>query len=130
MSERLPPPSRRGRLSRRAFEQIVDEALAELPDSVRAEIDNLRILVEEWPSPEQDPTGDGLLGLYDGVSLHDRSADYFGVMPDIIWVFRGPHLLLGLDREGLKAEIRKTVLHELAHHLGIDDARLHELGWD
>ena len=80
--------------------------------------------------PEQDPTGEGLLGLYEGVSLAERGIDYFGVMPDQITVFREPHLTLELSRNDLRTEIRTTVLHEIAHHLGIDDERLHELGWD
>ena len=67
--------------------------------------------------------------MYEGVSLLDRG-DYWGALPDQITVFRLPHLELGLGEAELVAEIRKTVLHELAHHLGIDDRRLHELGWD
>ena len=112
------------------FEHLVDEALEGLPDWVTEEIDNLIVLVEERPTPTQDPSGDGLLGLYEGVSLADRGIDYFGVMPDQITIFREAHLALGLTREDLRSEIRKTVLHEIAHHLGIDDDRLHELGWD
>ena len=74
--------------------------------------------------------GDGLLGLYEGVSLLDRGVDYSGYLPDRILVFMEPHLQLKLPRHLLREEIRKTVLHEVAHHLGIDDDRLHELGWD
>lgn len=117
-------------MDRADFETLVDEALEELPSWVTDRIDNLVVLVEDSPTPEQDPTGDGLLGLYEGVSLAERGIDYFGVMPDQITVFRKPHLSLGLPRDELRAEIRKTVLHEVAHHLGIDDERLHELGWD
>jgi predicted Zn-dependent protease with MMP-like domain len=113
----------------REFEAVVDRVLDELPDWVLDRIDNLVVVVEEHPSREQDPSGE-LLGLYEGVSLHERSGDYYGVMPDQITVFRRPHLRLGLDRAELEAEIRKTVLHEIAHHIGIDDHRLHELGWD
>lgn len=107
------------------FEQVVDEALESLPAWVLNKIDNLIVVVEEDPTPEQ---GD-ILGIYDGVSLDER-ADYFGVMPDRIIIFRRPHLAMHLRRDELRAEIRKTVLHELAHHLGIDDDRLTELGWD
>jgi predicted Zn-dependent protease with MMP-like domain len=71
-----------------------------------------------------------VLGIYEGVSLLERSSDYWGVLPDRIIVFRKPHLELGLEGEELEAEIRRTVLHEIAHHLGIEDDRLHELGWD
>jgi predicted Zn-dependent protease with MMP-like domain len=112
------------------FENEVDSVLAGLPPWVKAEIDNLIIVVERQPTADQDPTGNGLLGLYEGVSLADRGVDYFAVAPDQITVFYRPHMSLGLSNEELKAEIRTTVLHELAHHLGIDDRRLHELGWD
>lgn len=107
------------------FEAVVDRVLEELPQWVVDKIDNLTVVVEEHPSEDQ---GD-VLGLYEGVALTDRG-EYFGVMPDTIVVFRRPHLELGLQRDELEAEIRKTVLHEVAHHLGIDDDRLTELGWD
>ncbi|HEX6946346.1 MAG TPA: metallopeptidase family protein [Acidimicrobiia bacterium] len=107
------------------FEAVVDQTLESLPAWVLEKIDNLIVVVEEEP-PSED--GD-LLGVYDGVALHER-VDYFGVMPDRIVIFRGPHLRLGVPRNQLREEIRKTVLHELAHHLGIDDDRLTELGWD
>lgn len=113
------------RLQRHEFEAVVDRTLESLPDWVLDTIDNLIVVVEEEPSAEQ---GD-LLGVYDGVSLDER-ADYFGVMPDRIVIFRRPHLELGLSRDDLEDEIRRTVLHELAHHLGIDDDRLAALGWD
>ena len=116
-------------MDRADFERLVDEALDELPDWVTARIDNQVVVVEDEPTTDQDPDGDGLLGLYEGVSLAERGIDYFGVMPDQITVFRQAHLELGLERDALRAEIRTTVLHEIAHHLGIDDARLHELGW-
>jgi predicted Zn-dependent protease with MMP-like domain len=116
-------------MSRREFERVVDEVLASLPEWVIERIDNLTVRVAEWPTRAQDPERGGLLGLYEGVSLAERGIDYFGVAPDVIWVFRAPHLELGLSRAELRDEIRTTVLHELAHHLGIDDERLHELGW-
>lgn len=111
-------------MNRTEFEETVDRVLEGLPDWVLARIDNLRVIVEERP-PED--LGD-VLGVYEGVALGDRG-DYFGVMPDTITVFRAPHMALGLDDSALEAEIRKTVLHEVAHHLGIDDRRLTELGW-
>lgn len=107
------------------FEQIVDEAIEGLPDWVFEKIDNLVIVVEEEPDAD---LGD-VLGVYEGVSLAER-VDYSGALPDRIVIFRRPHLHLGLSREELTVEIRKTVLHEIAHHLGIDDSRLNELGWD
>lgn len=117
-------------MHRREFEAVVDRILDELPDWVIERIDNLIVVVEEHPSQEQDPDGNGLLGIYEGVNLLERSGDYWGAMPDQITIFRQPHLRLGLEGEELEAEIRKTVLHEIAHHIGIDDDRLHELGWD
>lgn len=108
------------------FEQTVDQALEGLPNWVIEKIDNLHIVVEDEPPADLD----GALGVYEGVSLLDRSGDYWGALPDRIVVFMGPHLRMGLDRPELQAEIRKTVLHELGHHLGIDDDRLSELGWD
>ena len=118
------------RLVRRAeFERIVDEALADLPSWVTEVVDNLQVVVEEWPTSAQDPTGTGLLGLYEGVNLHDRAGGYSGFLPDRITVFMGPHLALRLPPRRLGAQIRKTVLHEVAHHLGIDDERLGELGY-
>lgn len=117
-------------MNRRQFERLVDEALEDLPEWVLEAVDNLVVVVEDRPTSEQDPHGEGLLGIYEGVSLHDRGIDYWGAMPDRIVVFMESHLRLGLDRAELREEIRRTVLHEVAHHLGIDDERLHELGWD
>jgi len=117
-------------MKRPEFERVVDEALEELPRWVVDAVENLHVVVEPWPTRDQDPDGAGLLGIYEGTSLLDRGVDYSGYLPDRIVVFMGPHLELGLSRDELRAEIRKTVLHEVAHHLGIDDARLHELGWD
>ena len=88
-------------------------------------IDNLIVVIEEEPSTDLGE----VLGVYEGIALSERT-DYFGTMPDRIVIFRQPHLRMNLDADELAAEIRKTVLHELAHHLGIDDDRLHELGWD
>ena len=117
-----------GHNSRAHFEQVVDRVLEDLPQWVKDSVDNLIVVVEDRPRPDQDPNNEGLLGLYEGVSLADRSADYWGVMPDLITIYRLAHLELGLSGEDLANEIRRTVLHELAHHLGIDDARLDELG--
>jgi predicted Zn-dependent protease with MMP-like domain len=113
-------------VNRSEFERVVDAALDEIPREILDKIDNLVVVVEDAPAPGQDPD---LLGLYEGVALNERG-DYWGALPDQITVFRRPHLALGLSRNELEAEIRRTVLHEIAHHLGIDDERLHELGWD
>jgi predicted Zn-dependent protease with MMP-like domain len=111
---------------RHQFETEVDRVLEDLPDWVLDQVDNLIVVVEDEPAPE---LGD-VLGVYEGVSLAERSEYYSGVMPDRIVIFYKPHIALGLTQEELRSEIRRTVLHELGHHLGIDDARLTELGWD
>ena len=94
-------------MRRSEFEAVVDETLERLPDWVVEKIDNLVVVVEEEPGPEY---GD-VLGVYEGVALNERE-DYFGTMPDRIVIFRRPHLELHLSEAELKAEIRKTVLHE------------------
>jgi predicted Zn-dependent protease with MMP-like domain len=116
-------------MSRADFTRIVDDTLDELPDWVADRVDNLYVVVEDAPTRDQDPDDEGLLGIYEGVSLAERGVDYFGTTPDRIVIFYRSHLELGLDDEELAAEVRRTVLHEIAHHLGIDDRRLHELGW-
>lgn len=112
-------------MKRHEFEREVDRIIEELPPWVLDELDNLIVVVEDEPTGEQ---GD-LLGIYEGVSLAERG-DYWGALPDRIVIFYRPHLDLGLSQRELREEIRKTVLHELGHHLGIDDDRLTELGWD
>lgn len=111
-------------MRRHEFEIVVDRALDSLPAWVIGEIDNLVVVVEDEPPPDQED----LLGIYEGIALNERE-DYSGVLPDRIVIYRRPHLELGLSSEDLEREIRKTVLHELAHHLGIGDERLEELGW-
>ena len=113
-------------MNRAQFEAAVDRALEDLPAWVIERLDNLHVVVESRPSPDQ---GD-VLGLYEGVSLLERSEDYWGALPDRIVIYREPHLEMGLSEDELLEEIRRTVLHEIAHHLGIDDARLEELGWE
>jgi predicted Zn-dependent protease with MMP-like domain len=117
-------------MSRTQFAHIVDEAIEELPEWVVEHIDNLFVVVEDAPTHEQDPEDEGLLGIYEGISLAERGVDYFATTPDRIVIFYRPHIELGLSDGELADEVRRTVLHELAHHLGIDDQRLHELGWD
>lgn len=116
-------------MRRDEFERVVDEVLDHLPEWALERIHNLRVVVEDWPTAEQDPDGYGLLGLYDGIALPERGLDYVDVMPDTIWIFRRPHLELGLEGEALHEEIRRTVLHELAHYFGLDDDYLDEIGW-
>jgi predicted Zn-dependent protease with MMP-like domain len=112
-------------MRRHQFEREVDRVIEALPQWVLDEVENLVVVVEETPSADQ---GD-VLAVYEGVSLAERG-DYWGSLPDRIVIFYRPHLEMGLTEEELKEEIRRTVLHELGHHLGIDDERLTELGWD
>ena len=112
------------RMAREEFEGVVDRALEEIRRDIVERLDNLIVVVEE-----QDPYDEGLLGLYEGIPLSDRGIDYAGVLPDRISIFVDSHLAMGLDRAGTAEQIRRTVLHEIAHHLGIGDRRLHELGW-
>jgi predicted Zn-dependent protease with MMP-like domain len=116
-------------MERAEFEAVVDEVIAGLPEWVVEQIDNLQIVVEERPRPDQIKQFGNLLGLYEGVSLADRSGAYFGAMPDKITIYRQAHLALGRSEQRLRTRIRRTVLHEIGHHLGIDDDRLHEIGW-
>jgi len=116
-------------MNRNDFSEAVDAVIADLPEWVVEQLDNLIVVVEDRPTQDQDPSGHGILGIYEGVPLSERGIDYFGFSPDQIVIFYLPHLGLGLDDNELAKEIRVTVLHEIAHHLGIDDQRLHELGW-
>ena len=111
------------------FEEVVDEVLAELPEWVVERIDNLHVVVEERPRPDQIKKHGNLLGLYEGVMLADRGDHYFGAMPDKITIYRQAHLRMRLSPTRLRKQIRKTVLHEIGHHLGMSDERLHEIGW-
>ena len=119
----LPP------MNLRSFESVVQETLDSLPQWVVAEMENVAVVVERRATTSQDPDRTGLLGIYEGVPLSDRGIDYFGVTPDRITIFYDPHVSLELSDDELVSEIRTTVLHEIGHHLGLDDARLHELGW-
>jgi predicted Zn-dependent protease with MMP-like domain len=105
------------------FEDYALDALDSLPHDLRASMSNVEIVVEEEPPP-----GRRLLGLYQGVPLTRRSSHYGGVAPDKITIFRGPLLrLYGHDPEILRREVRRVVLHEVAHHFGISDERLVEI---
>lgn len=107
------------------FEDLVEAALAGIPAELARLLDNVALFVEDDP-PEDAPD---LLGLYEGVPLTERDQWYAGVLPDRITVFRRPILALCTTREEVVEEVRITVVHEVAHYFGIDDARLHELGY-
>jgi predicted Zn-dependent protease with MMP-like domain len=111
-------------LDRADFEALVEQALDEIPDEIAGLVHNVVVLVEDEP-PADDPH---LLGLYYGVALTERTSDHTG-LPDRITIFRRPLLEMCADAEHLVREVRITVVHEIAHHFGIDDRRLHELGY-
>ncbi|WP_144790759.1 metallopeptidase family protein [Kocuria palustris] len=107
------------------FESLVDDALDGIPEEIFATLDNVVVLIEAEP-PAGMPE---LLGLYEGVPITQRDASWMGSLPDHIRIFRGPLLRLCEDREQLVREVAVTVVHEIAHHFGIEDQRLHRLGW-
>jgi predicted Zn-dependent protease with MMP-like domain len=114
-------------MSPEEFEDAVGDALDAVPAELMALLDNVAFFVEDEP-PQEDPD---LLGIYDGVPLTERG-DFWamGSLPDRIIIYRGPLTRMCEDREELLDEIAITVVHEIAHHFGIDDERLHDLGWD
>jgi predicted Zn-dependent protease with MMP-like domain len=115
-------------MGRAEFEQLVSDALDGIPDELASLVDNVVVLVEDEP-PEDDPD---LLGLYDGYALTESTDGLGGFgarLPDRIFVYRNPLMEMCGSREELEHEVRVTVVHEVAHHFGIDDRRLHELGY-
>lgn len=106
-----------------AFEALVTDVLDELPDEMVEGLDNVVFLVED-EHPEED-----LLGIYEGVAITERGQYGFGELPDRIMVYRLPHLDSTETLDELRAEVRTTLVHEIAHFYGIDDEQLHELGW-
>ena len=108
---------------RERFEVLVGDALDSIPEALARLMDNVAVFVEEGSDPH-------LLGLYEGVPLTARDSGYTGmVMPDRITIFRRSICALARSEDEVVEEVRKTVVHEVAHHFGIDDARLHELGY-
>ncbi|MGC5032405.1 metallopeptidase family protein [Micromonospora sp. DT229] len=111
-------------MERERFEELVGEALDEVPEELLTLMSNVVILVEDDP-----PLGEDLLGLYEGHALTDRGWDYAGVLPDRILIYRNPILRICETEDDVVEEVAVTVVHEIAHHFGIDDERLHDLGW-
>ena len=111
-------------VSSEKFEELVGDALDLIPPKLASAIDNVVILVAD-----RDPDDPDLLGVYEGVALTERDTTYAGSLPDTITIFREPLLELCEDEAELVEEVAVTVIHEIAHHFGIDDDRLHELGW-
>jgi len=105
------------------FEEMVVTALDSLPEELGRLMTNVAVTVEHGPGPP------GLLGLYEGIPLTDRSTQYAGVLPDHITIYRQAICAICNSEQEVADEVRRTVIHEIAHHFGIDDSRLTELGW-
>jgi predicted Zn-dependent protease with MMP-like domain len=112
-------------VTRRRFEELVGDALDEVPEQLTRLMDNVVVLVED-----RDPDDPTVLGLYEGVALTERGHDYGGMLPDRITLYRAAILDVCDTEDDVVEEVAVTVVHEIAHHFGIGDARLHELGWD
>jgi predicted Zn-dependent protease with MMP-like domain len=105
------------------FEEMVVTALDGLPEGLGELMRNVAVTVEHGPGPP------GLLGLYQGVPLTARTSQYAGVLPDRITIYRLAICAICRTEQGVADQVRRTVIHEIAHHFGIDDHRLRELGW-
>jgi predicted Zn-dependent protease with MMP-like domain len=113
-------------LSDDEFQDAVGDALDQIPDELTRLISNVAVLVEDEPPPDEPD----LLGIYEGTPLTERDGWWdAGSLPDRITIFKGPLERMCVDRDDLLDEIAVTVVHEVAHHFGVDDDRLHELGW-
>lgn len=121
-------------MSHAEFERLVVEALDSLPPFFQNKMENIEVLLRRWPTPEDRreaglSRGHTLLGLYTGVPLTERTSGYNLVTPDVITLFQGPiEQASGGDPGEIREQVRHTVIHEIAHHFGISDDRLRELG--
>ena len=106
------------------FEELVADALDEVPQELMNLLDNVVVLVED-----RNPEEPELLGLYEGYALTERGWDHSGALPDRIMIYREAICDICEDEDQVAEEVAVTVVHEIAHHFGIDDDRLHELGW-
>ncbi|ATO61037.2 metallopeptidase family protein [Mycobacterium avium subsp. hominissuis] len=112
------------RMDPQRFDELVSDALDLIPPELAAAMDNVVVLVDERHPEEPD-----LLGLYEGVALTERDSDYSGALPDAITIYRAALLEVCESEQQVIEEVAVTVIHEIAHHFGIDDERLHQLGW-
>lgn len=106
------------------LEELVSDALDAIPPQLAAAIDNVVVLVQDHHPEDPD-----LLGLYEGIALTERDSFYAGALPDTITIYREPLLEMCSSEQEVVDEVTITVIHEIAHHFGIDDERLHQLGW-
>nr|WP_128617084.1 metallopeptidase family protein [Mycobacterium lepraemurium] len=112
------------RMDPQRFDELVSDALDLIPPELAAAMDNVVVLVDDRHTEEPD-----LLGLYEGVALTERGSDYSGALPDAITIYRAALLEVCESEQQVIEEVAVTVIHEIAHHFGIDDERLHQLGW-
>ncbi|WP_190129829.1 metallopeptidase family protein [Streptomyces mashuensis] len=112
-------------MTREEFEELVAEGLDRIPPELTRLMDNVAVFVEDEPEGDHPD----LLGLYEGTPITERGEWYAGVLPDRITIYRGPTLRMCATREEVVEEVEVTVVHEVAHHFGIDDDRLHALGY-
>jgi predicted Zn-dependent protease with MMP-like domain len=112
------------RMDPQRFDELVSDALDLIPAQLAAAMDNVVVLVEDRHPDEPE-----LLGLYEGVALTERDSDYGGALPDTITIYREALLNSCESDDDVVEEVAITVIHEIAHHFGIDDDRLEELGW-
>jgi len=112
------------RMPSRRFDELVSDALDLVPPELTSAIDNVVVLVEGRHPEEPD-----ILGLYEGIALTERDSFYAGSLPDTITIYRDALLDMCNSEAEVVDEVAITVIHEIAHHFGIDDDRLHELGW-
>ena len=112
------------RMNPQRFDELVSDALDLVPPKLAAVMNNVVVLVAD-----RHPDDDALLGLYEGVALTERDSHYAGSLPDTITIYRDALLDICDGDEQVVEEVKITVMHEIAHHFGIDDDRLHELGW-
>ena len=106
------------------FYALAEEALATLPKELLDDLENVAIVVEDEPED-----GSETLGVYEGTALTERDSSWFGMLPDRVVLFRGPLSRMCEDEDDLFEEIAITLVHEIGHYHGIDEERLHELGW-
>ncbi|MBN9745871.1 MULTISPECIES: metallopeptidase family protein [Amycolatopsis] len=111
-------------MSQARFEELVSDALDQVPPEFASAMDNVVVLVEDFNEEAPD-----ILGLYHGIALTERTSHYSGALPDRISIYREPILDICDTEDDVVEEVLITVMHELGHHFGIDDERLHELGW-
>lgn len=124
------------------FEELVQEALDSMPDQFLEDMENVAVVIADEPTEDElnridddgRPAGtwygEEILGLYSGVPLTERYYDDMeGGFPDVITIFKGPHERCFGSRDTIAKEVRKTVIHEIGHYFGLDDARLHEMGY-